>query len=237
MLGLLGYRLRSPGPDFDVAVWFSEAAADHADLEDRVVGLLEPALAEPAPGATVGVRSRPVPLEEEQGRRLVTETWPRLVVAGFLGRGPVRPVGAVNVLVTDGDPSSDPAGYGMWRVAAVTGARYLARLPPTIRETAVSDYSTSAAVAQLLLHECGHALGLAHDHGEVTVEGDAVTASPMVGSYAWADEDVARRQVGSGQNACGDALSSGNERQRRLALRYSDCARRAVHGGTSLVPE
>lgn len=225
-LGVLGAGLRVD--EGDVAIWLSEAATDYADLPDRILDVLEPAFAEAGLDATVSVRSRPVPLAAEQGATLMREQWPLLVARGYLRSGPVRPPGRVNVLVTDGDPGSDPAGYGMWRVAAVTGAGSLADLPETVRETAVVDYSVPSAVAQLLLHECGHALGLEHEHGEVRHRGDGAVASPMVGGYAWAATDVRRRQVGRAANVCGGSLAPGGPGHRRLALRYGDCASQRV---------
>lgn len=225
-LGVVGYGHHTARQD--VAIWFSEAAAEYPDLPDRTLGLLEPALDEAGVDATVDVRSRPIPLEEEQGERLMTVTWPRLAVGGMLHAGPVQPAGSVNLLVTDGDPRSEPAGYGMRGIAAVTGARYLAALPEAIRETAVVDYAPRAAVAQLLLHECGHAMGLGHRHGEVTVREGATVASPMVGSYAWAAADVRRRHIGHDANVCGRSLARGEADRKKLSLRYGGCARRSV---------
>lgn len=227
-LGLLGVGSGGSQPTLDVSVWASEDAAEYPDLHGRVLDLLEPAFAEAGVEADVTSGHRPIDLDEEGGPGLLAETWPRLVLSGALRQGPVQPVGDVNLLVTDGDPHAEPPGYGMRGIAAVTGARYLASLPESIRATGVTDYTVRGAVAQLLLHEVGHALGLKHTHGAVSVDGDAVIASPMVSAYAWADENVRRRQLGRDANLCGESFPSVERDRRKLGLRYADCARRSI---------
>lgn len=230
-LGLLGVGSGNGQPTLDVSVWVSEDAAAYSDLHGRIVDLLEPAFEEARVEADVTFGHRPIDLDGEGGRRLLAETWPRLVLSGALRQGPAQPVGDVNLLVTDGDPHAEPPGYGMRGIAAVTGARYLDSLPETIRAASVTDYTVRGAVAQLLLHEVGHALGLGHTHGAVSVDGDAVIASPMVSAYAWADEGVRRRQLGRDANVCGESFPSVEGERRQLGLRYADCARRSIGDG------
>lgn len=225
--GIAGLLVADPGPLTDrteVAIWLSRAAASYRSIGDRIEGILEPALAQSLLGARIAVRSRPIPLDVQQGSRLMTETWPKLVVAGLLGSGPVRPAGGINILVTDGNPGVYPAGYGMAGVAALTGAADLASISGDEAQSEVVDYTRRTAVAQLLLHECGHAFGLEHRHGTVTLEDHALVASPMVGAYAWAPAAVKRRELGRDSNCCGDRYPPDTGAPHRLGLRYGPCA-------------
>lgn len=140
-LGLLGaggrYRERPP----TVAVWSSERAARYDALGERATGYLGAALGGLYGEVDLDLRERAIALESEQGTRLVEVEWPRMVPAGGFGTGPVRPVGEVNLLVTDGDPGRAPAGYGMRSIAAVSGARFLAAMSPADGTPPVVPYS------------------------------------------------------------------------------------------------
>lgn len=221
-LGVGWYASRSRRETLDVRVWFSERAATHDGLEERVAGYLEPALAD-AYGSVALEFGGSVDVSAERGAKLMRLEWPGLVALGFAGLGPVEPARDVNLLVTDGDPRKTPAGYGMSNVATVTGARYLARAPPREAIDDVADYSIPLAVAQLLLHETGHALGLDHADGSATVEDGAIVASPMVSGYAWADADGDHE----GASACA-APSCDRARERRLELGYTSSERAAL---------
>lgn len=94
----------------------------------------------------------------------MSRTWPHMVLRGAIRGGIVDGLADVNLLVTDGDPSVEPAGYGMRSIAAITGARYLAAMSQVDSTPYDVDYSPPAAIAQLLLHDCGHAVGLEHRH-------------------------------------------------------------------------
>jgi len=229
--GLLGRRALGADDPLAVRVWTSERAAAYDELTARVRGYLQSGL-EPVVGAVeVGVSDGPIPLANEGGRFTLARRWPRLVLEGASGFGRLDPVGGVNLLVTDGDPTNQPAGFARPHVAAVTGAGALARMAPAAETPAVVPYSLRAAATQLLLHECGHAIGLGHEHGAVTETEDGVVATPMVSSYAWASPSVRAEHLAADRNVCGDGYPPQSVRtdgERRLALRYADCATRAV---------
>jgi hypothetical protein len=227
-LGVAGRRAASePGPVV-VRVWFSESAATHDALEDRVEGYLGGALADALGAVEVEFAELTVALSHEGGKASLGMDWPMRVAEGLVGMADVDPVGGANLLVTDGDPRRQPAGYGRPHVAAATGGAYIARMPPAEDLSAVVPYSVPAAATQLLLHEAGHALGATHAHGTARREGDALVASPMVGSYLWASERVREAQLDDG-SACGGAYPSDDgASERRLGLRYADCAARAL---------
>lgn len=220
--GAAWHSSRGPRETLEVRAWFTEGAAAHERLGERVSGYLREALA-PACESVEFSLGGVLDVGAEHGRTLLARRWPRLVVEGALGVGPVEPATDVNLLVTDGDPRVRPAGYGLSNVAAITGARHLAGAPRREAVDGPVPYSTGGVVAQLLLHETGHALGLSHDHGTVTVDGDVAVASPMVGGYAWSDG----REAGSAANACGRSLA-GDAADRRLGLTYGACARDAL---------
>lgn len=223
--GLVGRTALGRSEELHVRVWFSTAADEYDAVRARVRGYLRAALEPPVDRLRVELVENPVALPAEGGRQVLARHWLGRVVRGAGGLGDVDPVGGVNLLVTDGDPTAQPAGFARPHVAATTGAAALSRLPPAETSPAAVDYSIRAAAAQLLLHECGHALGLSHGHGSATEDGTSVSASPMVGSYLWAGEDVRRSHLGDSDNACGDSLPpAGATGQRRLELRYSACA-------------
>ncbi len=227
-LGVAGRRAASTPDALVVRVWFSESAATHDALEDRVEGYLGGALDEALDAATVEFAPSTVALPHEGGKASLGRDWPMRVAEGLVGLGEVDPVGDVNLLVTDGDPRRQPAGYARPHVAAATGGAYIARMPPVEERPTVVPYSVPAAATQLLLHEVGHALGATHAHGTARREGDALVASPMVGSYLWASERVREEQLADG-NVCGGAYPSDDgASERRLDLRYADCAARAL---------
>jgi hypothetical protein len=227
-LGVAGRRAASPPDPVVVRVWFSESAATHDALADRVQGYLGAALRTALDAVEIEFAPSTVALPHEGGKASLGFDWPVTVAEGLVGMADIDPVGDVNLLVTDGDPRRQPAGYARPRVAAVTGGAYIARMSPAAETPPVVPYSVPAAATQLLLHECGHALGATHGHGTARREGDALVASPMVGSYLWASERVRERHLDD-ESACGGAYPDADDApERRLGLRYTDCAAGAI---------
>lgn len=222
-VGLLGRTALGSGDALRVRVWLSDRATEHEGLQSRVQGYLRAGLASVVEDVRVTVSEETVALPAEGGRRVLARHWPRLVAEGAVG-GEVDPTLGVNLLVTDGDPTEQPAGYGHRHVAASTGAGHIAEMPPADEAGAAVPYSVAGVATQLLLHECGHALGLTHDHGSATVSDEGVVSSPMVGSYLWRPPAV-RRQYLDGTTACGDPVPPPTvDGERLLGLRYSPCA-------------
>ena len=224
-LGLVGQQALQPPEPTVVRVWFSEAAASYEGLAATVEGYLGAAL-EPAVGPVeFDFVPEPLSLPAEDGRRVLTTHWPARVARGAVGMGGIDPVGGVNLLVTDGDPTKQPSGYARPHVAATTGAEFVARMTPVDETPAVVPYSVRAAATQVLVHEVGHALGADHEHGTARRADDALVASPMIGSYLWASDDVRERHLPE-ENACGGVVSAESDSlERRLQLRYAECAR------------
>ena len=222
--GLLGRRLLASDDSLQVRVWRSDRAAAYDGLGERVRGYLEAALAPVDAEIGVSVAEGTVSLPAESGRAVLARRWPRLVVEGVAGTTDLDPTTGVNLLVTDGDPREQPAGYARPHVAAATGARYVARMDPADEVGETVPYSVATAATQLLLHEVGHALGLSHDHGRATATDEGVAASPMVGSYLWLPADDRQRYLAA-RNTCGETYPApGTSGRRRLGLRYSPCA-------------
>lgn len=227
-LGVVGRRAASRPDPVVVRVWFTRSAATHDPLADRVEGYLGAALGEALDAVAFEFAPSTVALPHEGGKASLGFDWPTTVVEGLVGLGEIDLVGDVNLLVTDGDPRRQPAGYARPRVAAVTGGAYIARMAPAAETPPVVPYSIPAAATQLLLHEVGHALGATHGHGAARREGDALVASPMVGSYLWASERVRERYLRD-ESVCGGAYPDADDASgRRLGLRYTDCAAGAL---------
>ncbi|WP_135820133.1 zinc metalloprotease [Halostella litorea] len=218
-LGALAKRRWRDG-GLDVRVWLSERAARRDGAGRRAAEYL--ALAFGAVRDDVSVtRGGTVAVGHEHGYEVVRSgEWPGALAAGLAGEGDVDPVDDVNLLVTDGPMADAPTGMGGAHVAAVGGARHLAAMPPADEVGPVVPYSTPARVTQVLLHECGHALGLSHDHGTVERRGEAEVATPMLSSYAWTD--------GGGDCGCGTAARGDGDADRRLSFRFSDRAAEAI---------
>ena len=207
----------------DAKIWLSEAAAEYDGIRPRLVGYVRRALdgirgeVSVSIGGTVEVRT-------EDGYRVTTSgEWPSKFATGA-----VTPVDDVNVLVTDGDMHTSPTGVGLPHIASVGGARHVARMPLSSEISEVVDFSKPALVTQIVVHECGHALGLRHNDGAVVDRGDHVVVTPMVSSYAWADESVHDRQFDYETSACGRSYRHVSRKDARLDLTFSPCARRRL---------
>lgn len=218
LVGAVGSRAAAPPT---VAVWTSEAASCYRGVADRATAYLGAALSEAVPDVEVS-HAGSVPVSTERAYDLMASTeWPRTLA----GTGDIADV---NLLLTDGAMDHAPTGLGVPHVAAVGGAGDVAAMDPPEDAGSVVPYSWPAFATQVLLHECGHALGLDHDHGVVHATDDAVVASPMVSAYAWASADERAGQFAAGANACGESLPPPAGRERRLGLRFSDCALAAL---------
>lgn len=227
-LGVAGRRAASPTDPVVVRVWFSESAATQDALAARVEGYLEDALDHALEAVELEFADSSVSLAHEGGKETLGVDWPAKVVEGMVGMGELDPVDDVNLLVTDGDPRRQPSGYARPRIAAVTGGAYIARMPPAEETPPVVPYSVPAATTQVLLHEVGHALGATHAHGTARRDGDALVASPMVGSYLWAPKHVREDHLAD-ESVCGERFPvESTAPERRLSLRYADCAARAL---------
>ncbi|WP_252698382.1 hypothetical protein [Natronosalvus vescus] len=141
---------------------------------------------------------------------------------GHQGTNGIDPVTDVNLLVTDGAMEHAPTGIGVYNLASVGGARYLERVPPRAEIADIVPYESSMQVMQVLLHEIGHVLGLAHEHGSIESIDEGTVASPMVSTYAWVDE---RGQFSADQCACGGLYPERRDGNYYLSFDFSTCAR------------
>ncbi|WP_121822127.1 zinc metalloprotease [Halostella salina] len=221
-LGTLAKRFVSADGTLDVRVWLSERAATHDDAGARAAEYVELAFGAVRDDVSV-TRGGTVSVQHEHGHAVVQSgEWPRILLAGLAGSDGVDPVGDVNLLVTDGPMDAAPTGMGGAHVAAVGGARHLAAMPPAEQSTSVVPYSMPALATQVLLHECGHALGLTHDDGRVDRRDDGVVATPMLSSYAWTggcDDD---------DTDCLAGARPTDDAERRLSVLFSDRAAAAI---------
>ncbi|NHN47358.1 peptidase M10A and M12B matrixin and adamalysin [Halostella sp. JP-L12] len=219
-LGALANRHRTGDDSFDVRLWVTKDAARYG-VASRAKEYVELAFGTVRDDLTVSLGGT-VSVDREHGYRVMRSgEWPGLLAEGAAGGSDVDPVDDVNVLLTDGPMDTAPTGVGAAHVAAVGGARYLAALPRVAETAPVVPYSEPARVMQVLLHECGHAVGLSHDDGSVYTRGDAAIATPMISSYAWSEG------YDPGSGACG-AVGDLDAEHRRLSFLFSDCAAEAI---------
>jgi hypothetical protein len=225
--GLVAGSQTFDGP-IRIRVWFSERAARYADLGDRIETYLSVAFAdleEPVEvsfGGTVAVST-------ENGYDVTASgEWPTKLVRR-LGEGPGPPVAGVNLLVTDGSMEETPTGIGLPHLASVGGARHVARMPPDATERSVFPFTDRSHSTQVLIHECGHALGLRHVHGRIVDRDHAVVVTPMVSAYAWAPEDSG--EFDADASACGEGYPDVAGKRGYLDMAFSTCALTRIRQG------
>jgi len=234
-VGLTGRRLAAPEEQLDVTVWLTDGAATHGGLWPRLAGYLSRAFE----GAHDRVEldfGGVVDTSTERAYDLVVGgEWPATLAAGAAD-GRLSPADDVNLLVTDSDVDTFPTGAGVRHVAAVGGAAAMAGLPPAAERPTVVDWTSGTYAVQLLLHECGHALGLEHDHGTMRAGEDELVVSPMVSGYPWESEQVRAERFDYEESACGCSYVRPEGRTPRLLLAFGDCASeriRSYRGGVT----
>ncbi|MFC6939684.1 peptidase M10A and M12B matrixin and adamalysin [Salinirubellus sp. GCM10025818] len=219
-LGLTHTGERALDGRIDAKVWLSEAAASYDGIRPRLVGYVRRALDGVRGEVSVSIGGT-VDVGTEDGYRVTASgEWPSKFATGA-----VTPADDVNVLVTDGDMHTSPTGVGLPHIASVGGARHVARMSLPSETPDVVDFSKPALVTQIVIHECGHALGLRHNDGTVVEREDHVVVTPMVSSYIWAEESVRDRQFDYETSACGEPYPRVRRRDARLDLTFSPCAR------------
>lgn len=234
-LGVTGRRFVAPETRLDLKVWFSSGAAARDGLWPRLSAYLDRAFERAHDEVAVEFGGVVETSSERAYDLVVGGEWPAMLATGATG-GPVVPVDDVNLLVTDGSMDAFPTGAGVPHLAAVGGAAAIADLPPVEELGLIADRSRGAYALQVLLHECGHALGLEHNHGAMRAEGGELVVSPMVSGYPWETEQVREEQFDYEQSVCGCSYVRPEGRAPRLMLTFSDCEReeiRAYRGGVT----
>ncbi|WP_265107940.1 peptidase M10A and M12B matrixin and adamalysin [Halosolutus halophilus] len=231
-LGTIGYATRDPVERLEVRVWFTERADEYDAVATRVSGYLGRILDLNHWSLDLSIGGV-VPVSTEDGARVTNQgEWPRAIAAGAIGRRDLEPASDVNLLVTDGQMTDAPTGYGVRHVASVGGARHIARLPPfdelfasvpaADRRRKIVPNTPPTRTMQVLVHEIGHALGLHHDHGVAYRYGDAIVATPMLSSYAWSPP------FDADESSCGTTYPDPEGLDRKLSLVFSACTRREL---------
>ena len=221
-----GTTLSSPDAAVNVKIWFTEGAMEY-DVWETLRGHVERAF-DPTRERVYVEHGGVVDTSSEDAYGLVQSgEWPKMLAQGAVG-GPTEPCDDVNLLVTARSMNEFPTGAGIPHVAAVGGAKALADLPPVEDCPEVVGWSNAAYALQVLLHECGHALGLDHDDGFMEPAGDELVVSPMVSGYPWETDAVREQQFDAEEGTCGCEFVRPDGRDPRLMLVFSECERERI---------
>jgi hypothetical protein len=221
-----GTTRSGPEAEVNVKIWLTDGAAEY-DVWERLRGHVERAF-DPAREGTTVEYGGVVDTSSEAAYGLVASgEWPKMLARGTVG-GPAAPADDVNLLVTARSMHDFPTGGGIPHVAAVGGAEALADLPPVEDSPEVTGWSTPAYALQVLLHECGHALGLDHADGYMEPAGDELVVSPMISGYPWESESVREEQFDADRGSCGCQFVRPDGRDPRLMLVFSECEREHI---------
>lgn len=230
-LGTLAYATRDPIETLEIRVWLSERAGTYGGIRQRLREYIGHSFDLEFWSVDVSIGDT-VPVSTEDGARVTSRgEWPLAVAAGAVGAADLEPAAHVNLLVTDGQMSVAPTGYGVPRVASVGGARHIAALEPFDELVGAGPGSDPRRIVpltpptrtiQVLVHEVGHALGLEHDHGVAFRKGDTVVATPMISTYAFSSDHPVDR------SRCGTRYPDSAGTERALSLAFSACARRGL---------
>ena len=201
-----------------IRYWVSPRAAriaDHEGLLPYVETALEPVF------SSIDVSyGGIVPVSKEDGYEVMRSgEWPlRMLTDSGTADGPVPDA---NLLLTDGPMGPDPPGFARGPFASLGGASHLATVPDRNAVDDIVNYDLTMYTIQIFLHELGHTLGLAHDHGSILPASDGHVASPMVSGYAWQPPSD---QFSSDHSHCGMVYPDSVDGNRYLSLTFSSCA-------------